>query len=184
MKNIIIKPPRRVIRITKDETTPPIVTTTKRIVSTVPNVQPNVQSTQDQPRDFYDEAGIADHISFLNMTQLLLRRDVPGLIKALYTHKPNQCVKYNPTKQIFEIFTDHRWVESRSIKVRELVETAYRVFRRFFDKNTHGIYEFWYQEYKEEPYLYKIDIWLEDLWNEKVDNISSINKSIIKALTQ
>lgn len=135
-------------------------------------------------RDFNCDLNIAAHMDGCILSRLLIRRDVAGLIKLVYNNKlvpANQCVKFSLGR--FVVHNKGQWVAASSVPkvTRELIETAYRVFRKHFDSNIEDVHDM-FVEMELEPDMFAIEAWLEDLWDGNLYNLPNINADIIDSL--
>ena len=139
---------------------------------------------RDSIRDFNCDLNIAVHIDNNDLSRLLIARDVPGLIKRIYRdpNAPwNHCVRYS--QGIFAVHNQGKWDTDKSTPAvtRELIETAYRVFRKHFDNNSDFVYEM-FVKMEIEPDMFGIEVWLEDLWDGDLKNLGEIKVGIQNAL--
>lgn len=134
-----------------------------------------------QLRDFNCDYNIARHLSDDELSKYIIKRDVAGLIKVIYKHPKvpsHACVRYESGH--FIVYTNNRWERGHNV-VRELIETAYRVMHSHYIQKPDHLYDA-HAQFNIEPNMYKIGVWLEDLWDNALDEMADIKSDIIRVL--
>jgi len=135
-------------------------------------------------RDFNNDTNIARHLSKDFVTECLVLQNVPKLVKGLYNNDAmpcQKCVRY--VNDGFLIHIDGQWSHSTSTTkvLQEIIETSYRILRNHFNNNPDLVYDY-YTHNGMQPDLYKLETWLEDLWDNVLDDIKEIRQQIIACL--
>lgn len=135
--------------------------------------------------DFSSDYNIASHVDPVLISNCLIDRNVARLLKDVYcsTKAPHRnCVRF--TGGQLQVYTNSSWScpKTQQQLLRELIETAYRIMRAHFNNHPDSVIDAHHQR-KLEPNMYKIECWLEDLWDNALDNIDDIHRSILVALS-
>lgn len=135
-------------------------------------------------RDFNNDTNIARHLNKEFITECLVLQNVPKLVKALYNNDAmpcQKCVRYVDGR--FLIHTDGEWSCSKSTPkvLQEITETCYRIMRNHFNANLDHVYDY-YTCQGLQPDMYKLEMWLEDLWDGTLDNIKEIWQNVTECL--
>lgn len=132
-------------------------------------------------RDFSSDYNIARHVSSDFISDCLVDKSVSRLIKAIYCDPNvphNHCIRCVSGQ--FQVYTKNLWstVRSPAHLTRELTETVYRIMRNHFNKSPDEVLEKFHKRNKA-PDMYSIETWLEDLWDDALDNSDAIHASIL-----
>lgn len=132
-------------------------------------------------RDFSSDYNIARHVSSDFIVDCLIDKSAVRLIKAIYCDQNvphNHCVRCIAGQ--FQVYTKNHWtsVKAPNDLARELIQTVYRIMRNHFNKYPNTVIEKFHTR-NNEPNMYSIETWLEDLWDDALDNSNTHNSSIL-----
>lgn len=132
-------------------------------------------------RDFSSDYNIARHVSSDFISECLIDKNITRLIKAIYCDPNvphNHCIRCVAGQ--FQVYMNKQWtpVRSQNHLLRELTETVYRIMRAHFNSFPDAVMQKFHKRSKE-PDMYAIESWLEDLWDDALDNTDTIHVSVL-----